>query len=167
MNSDLFDGPAPPSARNSKQVIRVTTTEKVHFIALSRRVFTVWIHWKGRSIKCPGEDLCELCKNGVGKKWKGYIDVIHEHPPVYSAFLEITPVVGDILKKLVDPELGLRGLRFSVAKTKGGPKGRYLIEASPRYANTADLQDEESPLPLLEKLWAINHRRVNGTPKND
>lgn len=167
MNSDLFDGPAPPSARNTKQVIRVTTQDKVHFIALSRKVYTCWIHWRGRSIRCPGEDTCDLCKNGVGKKWKGYIDVLHEHPPVYNAFLEITPVVGDMLKKLVDPLKGLRGLRFSVCKTKGGPKGRYLIDAMDRYANVENLQEEDSPLPLLEKLWSINARKLNGTPKPD
>lgn len=167
MNSDYVDGPLPPKPRNTKQVIRHTSTEKIEYCSLSRKIKTVWIHWIGRSVECSDDEHCVPCLKGKGRKWKGYLDVIVMGSPQWNAFLELTPVAWEKIEKLFDKERGLRGCRFTIAKTKGGPKGRYLVDVLERYFDMENAQEEESPMPVLRRLWAINAAKLNGTHKPD
>lgn len=157
MNSDFVTGHVPPQVRSQKQVIRVKGTDPVHLVCVSDKAEGLYIHWiGGHSVECPGDEVCDHCRAGVGKKWKGYLDCITMGPRSYTLFLEVTPTAFEIFTKQLESGKSMRGVYFTICKTKGGAKGRYVIEVKERRIEEQKLPAAESARPLLRKLWAAS-----------
>ena len=160
MNSDFVSGAQPPGVRSQKQVIRVKQQDALYLCCLSPKAEGIFIHWiGGRSAECPGEDSCAHCKAGVGKKWKAYLDCATMGKGGHTLFLELTETAFDMLVKQLKPGESMRGVYFSVAKTKGGAKGRYLIEVKERRIDEHLLPSAESAIPLLRRLWSMSRAK--------
>lgn len=149
-------------------IIRVTGTEKQRFTIVSPACFGQRIHWHGnRSHECVKDfkAVCEGCEKGWAEKWKGYLDAIRWHTSIEErCFLEITWRAYELIVQLAEKDQSLRGLVIGVAKTKGGAKGRYLIEVQERRIVEANLPQPADPLPILRKLWLSKDQYMRERP---
>jgi len=153
---DNVIGALPPAPKIVREVIRVTTSEAKTFICFSRSVWGQYVHWHAnRSHECTQskEKYCEGCERGWPVKWKGYLHV-RDLTGTIKGFLEIT----DTAYRLIDHQLGtdknLRGIRFRLARTKGGAKGRYIVEVYQDRLPEDQLIQEEDPYKTLKFLWS-------------
>jgi len=154
-----FKGVQPPKKKNgSMQVKRVTTSELQTFIILSRAFFGQWIHWYGhRSHECTKDfKACNGCERGWPYKFLGYIHVVGM-PDSAECFLELTQTACELIDKQVPEGENLRGQRMNIRKTKGGPKGRYIVDVLERRVDPLTLPEEKDPLETLRFLWACKN----------
>jgi hypothetical protein len=159
-----ISGSAPPPGGPKTEIVRVTSTEKQIFCCVSSAVFGQWIHWYGkRSHECTLEaGNCNGCQRGWPRKWKGYMHAMTGAPP-RTVFVEITPACFELVAMLAPQEKSLRGVYLYLSKTKGGAKGRYLVEVLERRADESQLPEERDPRPILKFLWACkNQSGMNG-----
>jgi hypothetical protein len=160
VNNPLVDGPALPVNNFVKRVLRITLPEITEMTVLSPRIMSLWIHWVGRSMRCVEDGPCKYCEKGIGRKWKGYIDVLIMGKTCYPAWIEMTPTAANLILQGLDKEKGLRGARLQMSKTRGGAKGRYIIHVHEHYTAAERLPEEQSPIKTLETLWEINARKM-------
>lgn len=154
-----YRGAAPLKGVAKSTVHRVTTAETQQFVILSKSVFGQMIHWAGnRSHECTKESKkCNGCERGWPEKWLGYLHVINVHAE-HECFLELTLTACNLLDKQVAPGENFRGVQVRIRKTKGGAKGRYLVEVMPRRVDDVTLPQEKDPVETLRFLWRCkNH----------
>jgi len=148
----------PPANARKKDVIRVVTTESRPFVCLSHSVWGQHIHWFARrSHECTRDfKTCNGCQRGWPDRFKGYLHVA-DWGLKWDGFLELTQTAcGDLITQ-ASPGRTLRGLRFKVSKTKGGPKGRYLVQVIEGYASDESLIQPLDPIDTLRFLWACKN----------
>jgi len=152
--AELIRGAVPPAPTTKMEVFRVTCAETTQFSVVSERVFGQMVHWYGRrSHECTGQaNGCEGCRENWPIKWKGYLHVV-DPMKRYEGFLEITPACWQLLDNQIIDKSTLRGIRFRISKTKGGPKGRYLVAVLEGREPHEVLPMERDPLPVLRVLW--------------
>jgi len=152
--TELIRGAAPPAPTKRMDVFRVTSAETTQFTCVSARIFGQMVHWHGRrSHECTKETgACEGCTSNWPVKWKGYLHVVD---PLrrHEGFLEVTATCWQLLENLILDKDTLRGLRFRLSKTKGGPKGRYLVSVLEGRELSEILPIERDALPVLRQLW--------------
>lgn len=161
--SSHLTGSAPPTAGPRIPIVRVTSTEKQSFVIISDSVFGQKIHWYGnRSHECCEDSKhCEGCEKGWAQKWKGYLDCnLYHSTKAERCFLELTPRAYELIIAAAPKGKPLRGLMLDVAKTKGGAKGRYLIDVKERRIDPGELPQQMDPLPILRKLWLSKSQYV-------
>jgi hypothetical protein len=155
-----YTGSAPPASKTKREIVRVTTAERQTFIVYSSAVYGQWIHYmNGRSVECVSDrGECKHCATPSERRWKGYIDAWRVETSE-RVFLEFTRQCFDLIAASLDEGDELRGSRLRIWKTKGGAKGRYLVE-NLRYqrANTEDLPRGEDPVEILKFLWNCRTR---------
>ena len=132
----------------------------------STSVWGQWIHWYGRrSHECTSDKgQCNGCQRGWPKKWKGYLHVYRGNK-YETAFLEITPFFVQMLDVQVPPPATLRGVQMYVSKTRGGAKGRFIIDVMERRLQEAELRVECDPRPVLQFLWNCKNTSSNQEPE--
>jgi hypothetical protein len=152
---DNIIGAAPPPPKLVRQIIRVLTSEAKTYICFSRCAWGQYIHWTGqRTIECTRDKTkeCEGCSRGWSLKWYAYLNVRDITGTEYG-FLELTETAA----RLIDMQLGenknMRGVRFRIHRTKGGPKGRYIVHVYEDRLSEASLRPEEDPYETLCFLW--------------
>lgn len=157
-----FTGALPPDSPKRTSVHRVTTASAQQFVIYSRSIFGQWVHWYGnRSHQCTKEkSACNGCQRGWPSKWLGYLDV-HNLMMDERQFLEITLTASKLLIRQAPEGKPLRGLQIRVSKTKGGPKGRYMIDVLPRVLDEPDMPVEKDPLPTLQFLWRAKNQHAS------
>lgn len=153
--SEFVRGAAPPAPRRRMEVFRVTTAETSQFTCLSPAIYGQWVHWFGRRTHECFQDRkdCEGCRNNWPVKWKGYLHVI-DPSGRSEGFLEVTSTCWNLIHTQMQDGQRLRGLRFRLARTKGGAKGRYLVTILETPAMEKDLPEEKDPIQTLRFLWA-------------
>ena len=161
MSEELVRGTQPPPKRVKFEVVRVTTIEPQTFICLSRSIWGQPVHWNGRrSQQCTKDSsTCPGCKDNMPQKWQGYLHVALS-PGSWEGFLEVTQTCWEMIIQQVRPGEHLRGLMIRLNKTKGGPKGRYIVSVLERRLEEAELLKEKDPLPTLEFLWSVKRQAV-------
>lgn len=154
MNEGLVAGTAPPPPKQKMDVIRIVAVEPQTLIVVSRAIWGQNIHWFGRrSHECRADrGECEGCRDNWPQKWKGYLHVTSA-PGNWQGFLEITATAWQLIEVQAPKGEQLRGLMIRVGRTKGGAKGRYLIEVLERRIDNANLPTERDPLATLRMLW--------------
>lgn len=148
-------GTQPPAPRMRGILLRVMTSEATQFICLSECAYGQMVHWWGnRSHECKHETgQCDGCKRGWPTRWKGYLHVeTGSHGP--DTFLEITRDCWQLLQSQSHEGQNWRGMIFKARRTKGGAKGRYLVEVLERRVAHDDLPQEKDPRELLRFLWS-------------
>jgi hypothetical protein len=154
--SELYNGTPPPAAPKVRlDIVRVTSAESHHFICYSRAVWGQPVHWYGRRThECTQdrEKKCEGCMKGWPVKWKGYLHV-RNIAASWEGFLELTDTACRLLVEQLGDNQNLRGLKFRIARTKGGAKGRYLVEVSQGRVPDDSLKQERDPYEILKFLW--------------
>lgn len=156
-------GTAPPKKIGLEiEVVRIVSTEMRIYVLLSSAPWGSFFHWAGASLPCTGdEESCERCKRLVPRKWRGYIHALEQHgTSTREVILELTHVALASL----DVSLAMRDYRGSIVqlrKTKGGAKGRFLIDVMERRVTDQTLPAERDPAPVLKKLWELNERRFS------
>lgn len=152
--SSTFRGAAPPAPQRRMIVHRVTTSETEEFCCVSVAPFGQWIHWFGRrSHECTQDRArCKGCQDNWPVKWKGYLHVLTDCGKTH-AFLEITSTCFHLLEAQLPDKTNWRGIRFRLRRTKGGAKGRYLVEVLERRIPDEELPQEQDPLGTLRMLW--------------
>jgi len=152
--ADLVKGAEPPAPTRRMEVFRVTTAETTTFVCCSSAIFGQWVHWFGRrSHECRKDrGDCEGCRNNWPVKWKGYLHVMD---PLgrSEGFLEVTATCWTLLVNQLPERQTLRGIRFRISRTKGGAKGRYLVNVLELKATEESLPIERDPLNTLRFLW--------------
>jgi len=152
--SEFVRGAAPPAPTKRMEVFRVTTAETSQFTCCSTAIFGQWVHWFGRrSHECRQDrGECEGCRGNWPVKWKGYL---HVTDPLgrSEGFLEVTATCWQLVVSQLAPGQTLRGLRFRLARTKGGARGRYLVTILENAASEETLPEERDPLQTLRYLW--------------
>jgi hypothetical protein len=135
-------------------VIRVTTTEPQMYIIVSTVPWGQWTHWFGRrSHECRRDSgTCEGCKDGWPEKWQAYLHVTRPERG-WEGFLEMTATAWKILEAQIKDGTTVRGCIVRLSRTKGGAKGRYLIEVLERRIPEDDLPPAKDPMPTLRMLW--------------
>lgn len=152
-------GAEPPPGGNRHTVHRVTTAETQQFVIYSKSIFGQWIHWYGgRSHQCTKDKAaCNGCLRGWPTKWLGYFDGHNVHADE-RVFVEITAAAFKLLDQQIPPGENCRGVRVRMAKTKGGPKGRYKIDVLPGRVSDETLPQEKDPLSVLQFLWKCKNQ---------
>lgn len=147
-------GTPPPPPQSQMIVFRVTTAETHEFCCVSSSPYGQPVHWFGRrTSECTGEhSKCKGCVDNWPQKWQGYLHVLYDCGK-REAFLEITSTCFHLLVAKMADKQAWRGMRFRISRTKGGPRGRYLVDVLESRANPEELPVEKDPLPLLRKLW--------------
>jgi hypothetical protein len=154
MSDEVLTGEAPPPKASKMDVIRIVTPEPITLIIVSRAIYGQSIHWFGRrSHECLADRrACPGCKDSWPRKWKGYLHVTN--PALsWQGFLEITQTAWELLEGLRPKQGNLRGLVCRIGRTKGGAKGRYLIEILDRRIEDSMLPLPRDPLDVLRMLW--------------
>jgi len=147
-------GCAPPPKRNHLDVFKITAVEPITLVSLSRAPWGQTIHWyNGRSHECKGEHRhCFGCKEGWPFRWVAYLHV--GWPSTQNqGFLEITKSAWEMLLVQAHTGQDLRGMLFRMGRTKGGKKGRYVVQVLERRLDDAELFKELDPYPTLLFLW--------------
>jgi hypothetical protein len=154
MSQDLVRGSAPPTKKFKIDVIRIVTVEPLQLICLSRAIWGQPIHWHGRrSHECTRDrGQCQGCNDSWPEKWQGYLHVCTAGAQ-WQGFLEITATAWEILLSQAHQGKDLRGMIFRVGRTKGGAKGRYLIQVLERRIEEGEMLKELDPYPTLQMLW--------------
>jgi hypothetical protein len=88
-------------------------------------------------------------------RWKGYLHVI-DLLIREQIFLEVTMSAAEMIERQLKSGEGLRGVMFSMCKTKGGAHGRYKVEVLERRAPLEELPMEQDPIDTLRKLWGFS-----------
>ena len=154
-------GTAPPKKIGLElEVVRIVSTEIRLYVLLSSAPWGSYFHWGGASMTCTGDtETCDRCKRVVPRKWRGYLHALEQHgTSTREVILELTHSALATL----DLSLAMRDYRGSMVqlrKTKGGAKGRFIIEVLERRVTDQTLPPERDPTPVLQKLWALNERR--------
>lgn len=151
----IYAGTPPPAPVARMDVIRVTSAESVQFVILSASVWGQGVHWSGsRTMECAKEKRldCEGCKRGLPWKWKGYLHVTDGKG--WSGFLELTPTACKLIETQVGNTSCLRGVIFKIRRTKGGAKGRYIVEVLERRLPDEELPADKDPYATLKYLWS-------------
>lgn len=153
--SDRVKGVLPPTPRMRGHLLRILTAESKQFICISEMPYGQNVHWWGnRSHECHHDKgQCEGCKRGWPSKWKGYL---HVQTDVHGGdvFLELTATAWLLIEQQVPAGENFRGIIFRIRRTKGGAKGRYLVEVLPRRISEEELPREKDPRDLLRFLWS-------------
>lgn len=152
--SDLVRGAAPPPKQNRLDVIRIVSSEPHQLIVVSAAIFGQPVHWHGRrSHECTAQrGNCKACEDMWPCKWQGYLHVMRPQAN-WQGFLEITQTAWEMILDQVPKGQTLRGLIVRVGRTKGGSKGRYMIEVLERRIDPESLPEEKDPLGVLRMLW--------------
>jgi hypothetical protein len=154
MPEELVTGSAPPVPKSKMDVIRILTTETHQLVVVSKAIYGQYVHWFGRrSHECFSDrgGTCKGCAANWPRKWQGYLHVIR--PGGWQGFLEITATAWQLIEVQLRTGETLRGARIKVGRTKGGAKGRYLIEVLERREPDEHLPQARDPLPILRMLW--------------
>lgn len=156
---DLISGVIAPPPRRHLDVVRITSTEPEMLVVVSDQVVGIEVHWvHGRSKPCTGDPLtCEWCKVPLSKRWQGYLHVVKPHKR-WNGFLEFTANAFDLMVAQLAEGETFRGVIMRVGKTKGGPKGRYLIEVLQRRADMNEIPPAADPWPTLKFLWNVKSK---------
>lgn len=151
---DLVTGVAPPAPKQKMDVIRIVSSEPHSLICVSKAAFGQPVHWFGRrSHECTGQrGNCKGCTDNWPVKWQGYLHVMTPATN-WQGFLEFTATAWGIIISQMKPGEDMRGVILRVGRTKGGAKGRYLIEVLERRIPETDLPQERDPLATLRMLW--------------
>jgi len=160
-------GALPPNSSVRTQIVRVKGTEMQTFTILSTAIFGQDIHWYGnRSHQCTKEQGdCLGCNRAWPAKWKGYLHCVHWQSAEEPVFLELTKDAYIRLEKFAPERQSFRGLVVQVSKSKGGARGRYILNVLPREVPETELLPEEDPFPILRFLW--NVKNSNGNHQNE
>jgi len=163
---ERYSGATPPGRSRHTKVVRVQTAENQQFCIVSRSIFGQYVHWYGnRTHQCTREkSKCNGCERAWPSKWLGYLHVIPLGCP--DAFLELTAAACDDLVEQAPEDKPLCGLQVRIRKTKGGKKGRYIIEILERRVDPATLPQERDPLDTLLFLWKCKNQHLNGAEVN-
>jgi len=145
-----------PKPGPSLPIVRVTDAARHIFTVFSPAVWGVWTHWDGRrSVPCmlPVE-TCPFHRRQLPLRWKGYVHVF-DHNERQQSYLELTPAGVQMLQTQLAPGESLRGILLNVERSKGGPKGRLIIEVKPNHAPSSQLTEEKHPREALTSLWGL------------
>jgi hypothetical protein len=155
MAESLVRGAAPPAPHKTLEVFRVTSAESSMFVCCCGSIYGQWVHWFGRRSHECSQDKgnCEGCRNNWPCKWKGYLHVC-SGSLMSEGFLEVTATCWALLLQQLPDRQNLRGVRFRLSRTKGGARGRYLVEVLEAKADLGKLPEERDPYPVLRKLWS-------------
>lgn len=147
-------GDAPPRFTKKLDVWRVTTSEAELFTILSEAPFGKWVHWFGRrSHECHRDTgQCKGCVESWPSKWKCYLHVAPGMGKV-TGFLELTLTAFNMILEQLPKEQMWRGVRMKIRRTKGGAKGRYIVEVLESRQESTTLPPEIDPLETLRFLW--------------
>lgn len=159
---EIVRGALPPERKSRMEILRVTSQESHTFICYSRAVWGQFVHWHSRRThECTQDKTkqCDGCRAGWPTKWKGYLHV-QNLAASWIGFLEITDTAWRLIEGQLGDKKDLRGLRFRIARTKGGPKGRYLVEVYSDRIDPNVLPPEKDPYVTLRFLWSCKRPSV-------
>lgn len=150
-----FRGAQPPPRGKRIDVHRVKTVEAQEFVFLSPSYWGIWHHWHGtRSSECRAEKgNCHGCENNWPRYFKGFVAALTNLGRT-KLILELTTTACEMINEKLPARKDMRGAIVRISKTKGGPKGRYLIDVLERRLDPADLPEDFDPMPELRRLWA-------------
>lgn len=147
-------GSPPPPLRGRMDVVRCTTSERQEFVVISDFPYGQYVHWFGRrSHECTAESgQCAGCTDNWPRRWKAYLHVFLANRRD-QAFLEITHEAYAMLEARLPQGETWRGAIIRIHRTKGGPRGRYLVEVMERRELDSALPDARDPIGILRHLW--------------
>lgn len=162
-----YRGAQPPPRGVRSDIVRVTTCDTRQFCILSKNVFGQYVHWYGgRSHECAADSSqCNGCLRQWPRKWLGYLyvhEISHEQP----VFLELTRRACELLWAQAPQDENLRGVQVRISKTKGGSKGRYLVNVLERRVPDEHLTADKDPVEVLRYLWRCKNQHVQ-KPETD
>lgn len=149
-------GPGFPTRYQTREIVRISSTVPMKCVCVSSAPWSVITHWrKGRSERCGGDAAdCEGCRQSVPLRWRGYLHVIVP-PGKEAVFIELSEnAVKEILFAFNHRD-SLRGCMFGISKTKGGLRGRFIVEPMERVVEESTLPPEETPAATLNFLWSL------------
>lgn len=146
----------PPPTREL-WVHRVTTAETQQFVIISEVPYAQWIHYhSGRSCECYHPKAhCKRCVDGWARKVRVYLHVKEAGPGGRECFLEITPTASRAIESQIPEATNWRGLQVRMRKSKGGAKGRYIIDVMEKRIDSELLPRPADPLARLRFLWTF------------
>lgn len=164
MNGELVRGAAPPAPKSLLEIKRIKSSEPTTYACLSKSIFGQFVHFHGgRSNECFADKkkVCDGCTRGHPIKWLGYLHV-QQAGMDSTCFIEITNIAWHLLEAQAPKGISLRGMMFRIRKTKGGAKGRFIIEVLERRLDEVMLPDEKDPYPVLKFLWSCKRPAMTG-----
>lgn len=163
--SERYKGSLPPAPSEKKEVERVLTSESIQYVCLSAAFWGQWVHWHmGRSQECSKHTTkaCDGCSCGAPTKFKAYLYVMRPPDPE-PRFLELTDTAARKLEYATAGRATLRGSMFKIRRTKGGPKGRYIVEVQERVIDATTLPADHDPINTLRFLWTCKRPALHST----
>lgn len=157
MKDRFYDGPEPPKFEKRREILKITSPIAMQFVIISHRPYAVIYHWiNGRSQQCRAAfGDCEGCQAGSRQKWCCYLHAFSwGATATEECFIEISASASQALQRLTEGRESLRGTIVSLARTKGGIKGKYLVDVKERVIPSEELPEVQKPDSLLKKLWA-------------
>jgi hypothetical protein len=155
MDKIKFDGPPPPIKQKRIDIVNVKDQTVRTYTIISERPYSIIYHWvNGRSQSCRrGFGTCECQERQLQDKWAAYLHAIcwitNE-----EVFIELSEKAVWMLMTLCNNRESLRGSVIKLSRTKGGVRGRYIVDMLERIVPSEDLPDVKFPDELLKRLWA-------------
>lgn len=147
-------------------VHNVQSTTPEDFLILSRYGLGVNFHYANeRSSECFATEVdpnCEKCLKNLPLKNRVYFHCLMlDGMSQVQCFLELTPTACASLEFQTQDRKHLRGVRLKVCKTKGGKKGRYIVQVASIHQDKELTIEEADPMPTLRLLWEAPGPRRN------
>jgi len=155
----LVRGALPPAPQKKIWIHRVKVQNWQQFVALGDRLYGIWTHWVcGRTRPCSRDTgKCEHCERSEPARWRGYLHCLEDDGRT-ECFLEITANAWESFAGQIRERETVRGTIFRVCRTKGGARGRYVVELLERKLDPDKLPAERTPGELLRYLWGTKTR---------
>jgi hypothetical protein len=154
--ADLSVAPVPPP---NPFIVRVESPRKGQIwrlVCLSRAVTGVETHWNGlRTVPCTlPKSHCLGCRAGQPVRWRGFL-TCYEPVSKQCFFSPLTAKAYHDLEARLAGITDLRGILFTVSRSKGGNNGRLLYELVGAHPKPELLPGDVDPLPTLRKMWGL------------
>jgi hypothetical protein len=155
-------GKPPRDVYSPYEVVKVVTGKPIRFVCQNREWEDIYTHWYGNhSVKCGGEDKCQLCLDRRDRIWKGYL-LGTPFASDTTCIFQITPLGAYMLEEQTHCERGLLG--SIICLTRKGVRANSPLEAVIR-GRVPDVH--EIGAEKLERTVAVLYRQYARLKRSD
>lgn len=112
------------------------------------------IHYAGRTMPCPGEQLCDECKRGKAKRWRGYL-LGQLSGTTQRVCVEFPAIAGKHIDRFYKEYQSLKGLNLSFYRANEKNNGRVCVKCNGMNVNAHLIQKVPDVREVCNLIWGV------------
>lgn len=140
--------------KHTLEIIRTPMRKPLQAIVTSEAWIGVFTHFANRRTSpCEG-NTCQLCQQGIGNRWHGYVGAYN--PKLRQHFLfEFTAGPAEEFKHYIDVQGALRGCLFAAERRGLRANDPVIMRCQPANLDGVQLPDPPNIRRILSIIWAL------------